>query len=537
MEMRGSLTGCLAALAVVVALAPSVAAAETVVAKDSAEVYLRPGESSKVVVRIKSGEELTVLRREGRWVKVRVRGRTGFIPRTKVSGGEDEPSEEVERQTRRRPYVDGRSTDRGWGGEPPEDRRGVDAVDNIDPSEPSPPNPEPKVRVAAVEPSPRREVREPKEKAEAKEKGEPKPDGKDGKNGKAGKKEVVVQIEEAPRSEPRAEPRRPVARRDRAERKRRLITLESEVELRAKPGAAAKKVATAGAGEHFVLEERNGWSKLETEDGEQGWVSNQALRATVEDKGGRRLLAVNAQLGFSYLVQGTRTTGGIVGAPDNYNLVTPGATITVGGLAAFPVSRSLYAGLSASYSGTKAKDIEFNDKVNSRITKTGITTHALDVRAVGGYMLGGSLGLSAWARLGYHYDMFSVADVGDFTKNGARIPSERLSGGTAGAAFSMDRLTRKLGASVAVDALVFSTRSQTKNLEDGNAPSTSGLWVSAGSVYRLGRSMNLELSYKLAYLNNTFGAPTEQSLRMHTGTAVSRTDVSHLIGLGVHQAF
>lgn len=522
MVMRGSLTGCLVALAVVVALAPSVAAGETVVAKDSAEVYLRPGESSKVVVRIKPGEELTVLRRDGRWVKVRVRGRTGFIPRTKVSGGEDERSEEVERQTRRRPYVDGRSTDRGWGGEPPEDRRGVDAVDNVDPGAPPP---EPEVR--AKEPEVR--VKEPvKEPREPKSKGDPKA---------GGKKDVVVQIEEEPRPAPKAEPRRPAPRQGRPERKRRLITLENEVELRAKPGTSAKKVATAGAGEHFVIDERNGWSKLETDDGEQGWVSNQTLRSTAERKSGRRLLAASAQLGFSYMVQGTRTTGGVVGAPDNYNLITPGATVTVGGLAAFPVSRSLYAGVSLGYSGTKAKDVEFNDKVNARVTKTGISTHAFDVRALGGYMFGGSLGLSAWARLGYHYDMFSVADVGDFTKNGARIPSERLSGGTVGAALVVDRLTRKIGASVMVDALVFANREQTKNLEDGTSPSTSGVWVTAAGAYRLGRSLNLELSYKLTALSNTFGAPPEQSLRMHTGTSVSRADVSHLIGLGVNQAF
>lgn len=513
------------ALAVVVALAPAVAAAETVVAKDSAEVYLRPGESSKVVVRIKPGEELTVLRRDGRWVKVRVRGRTGFIPRTKVSGGEDERTEEVDRQTRRRPYVDGRSTERGWGGEPPEDRRGVDAVDNVDPGEPSPP-PEPEVRTK-VEPQVK-EPRETKEPRELKGKAEPKPEGK---------KDVVVQIEDAPPPAPKPPPRQPARGNGRAERKRRLITLDGDVALRAKPGASAKKVATAGAGEHFVIEERNGWSKLETDAGEQGWVSNQALRATVEGKPGRRLIAANAQLGFSYLVQGTRTTGGVVGAPDNYNLITPGATLTVGGVFAFPVSRALYAGLSLGYSGTKAKDVEFNDKVNSRVTKTGISTHAFDVRALGGYRIGGSLGLSAWARFGYHYDMFSVADVGDFTKNGARIPSERLSGGTAGAAFVMDRLTSKLGASVAVDALVFSKREQTKNLEDGASPSTSGFWVTAAGAYRLGKSLNVELSYKLTSLNNSFGAPTQQSLRMHTGTAVSRADIAHLIGLGVNQAF
>lgn len=53
--MRGPLTGLLATIALVVA-APVAAVAETVVATDSAEIYLKPGESSKVVVKVKSGK-------------------------------------------------------------------------------------------------------------------------------------------------------------------------------------------------------------------------------------------------------------------------------------------------------------------------------------------------------------------------------------------------------------------------------------------------------------------------------------------------
>ena len=88
--MRGTFAVFVVVIAASV-MGTSLAAAETVVAKDGASIYLKPGESSKVVVKVKSGDEMTVVRRDGRWLKVRVKGRTGFIPRTKVSGGRMRP--------------------------------------------------------------------------------------------------------------------------------------------------------------------------------------------------------------------------------------------------------------------------------------------------------------------------------------------------------------------------------------------------------------------------------------------------------------
>lgn len=525
--MRGPLTGLLATIALVVA-APVAAVAETVVATDSAEIYLKPGESSKVVVKVKSGQEMTVLRRDGRWIKVRVRGRTGFIPRTKVSGGEAEASEDdVERQTRRRPYVDGRSTDRGWGGEPPDDRRGVDAVDNIDPS--APPSAEEISKDPEVKPT--REVKAPREAQEPKEARQPKPRGGEG--------DVVVKIEEPtePRrvqaedtDRPRELARKPAPKRA-PSRERQVVQLDEAVALRAKPGAKSKKIATAEAGEVSVLEERGGWSKIETDTGERGWLSTKLLVSEAAAPAPRRVIAATAQLGFTYLVQGTRTTGGPRGVPDNYNLSTFGGSLTVGAGATFPVARAIQAGLQAQYSGTKAKPFRYQNQ------DTGITTHAVDIRALGGYSLGNRFGMVAWGRLGYHYDMFSVDNVTNLTKNTAKLPSENLSGGTLGAAFTVDRLTRKIGLSVGLDALVFSTRQQTKNLEDGDSPSTSGMWLTVAGVYHLTRSTNVDLGYRLTYLNNSFGAPKAESMRGHTGTSVSRTDVVHLVGLGVNQAF
>src|SRR5687768_16257050 len=106
--------------------APGAASAEKAKAKESAKVYSRAGESGKVVLKVKEGQVMRIDRKEGRWYKVRVSGRTGWIPRTKVELLEEE---EFVRNTRRRPFVDGRGTKRGFGGESgPTDRVGADAV-------------------------------------------------------------------------------------------------------------------------------------------------------------------------------------------------------------------------------------------------------------------------------------------------------------------------------------------------------------------------------------------------------------------------
>ena len=69
---------------------------------------------------------MTLLAKDGRWLKVRVQGRTGYVPRSKVDMADDD---DIARNTRRRPFVDGRSKRRGFGSEEgPDDRVGADAV-------------------------------------------------------------------------------------------------------------------------------------------------------------------------------------------------------------------------------------------------------------------------------------------------------------------------------------------------------------------------------------------------------------------------
>src|SRR5215470_20402673 len=116
---------------------PSAARAEKVKTNQSAKLYTRAGEQSPVLLKLKSGQSMTVLAKDGRWIKVRVSGRTGWVPRSKVDLPDDD--EEIARNTRRRPFVDGRGTKRGFGGESgPDDRIGADATgDGDDAPQPS----------------------------------------------------------------------------------------------------------------------------------------------------------------------------------------------------------------------------------------------------------------------------------------------------------------------------------------------------------------------------------------------------------------
>src|SRR5882762_8984259 len=115
---------------------PGASRAEKVKTNQSTKLYSRAGEQAPVVLKVKSGQAMTVLAKDGRWVKVRVSGRTGWVPRSKVDLPERDDDDLV-RNTRRRPFVDGRGTTRGNQGEHgPEDRIGSDAVgDGSDPKD------------------------------------------------------------------------------------------------------------------------------------------------------------------------------------------------------------------------------------------------------------------------------------------------------------------------------------------------------------------------------------------------------------------
>src|SRR4029079_8052842 len=92
--------------------------AEKVRTNQTTKVYARAGEQADVLLKVDSGQNMTLIEKEGRWLKVRVKGRTGYVPRSKVDMADDD---DIQRNTRRRPFVDGRSRKRGFGGDAPDE--------------------------------------------------------------------------------------------------------------------------------------------------------------------------------------------------------------------------------------------------------------------------------------------------------------------------------------------------------------------------------------------------------------------------------
>jgi hypothetical protein len=172
-------------------------------------------------------------------------------------------------------------------------------------------------------------------------------------------------------------------------------------------------------------------------------------------------------------------------------------------------------------------------------TTTGFSYHNFNLRAIGGYELQNKYGMIAFARLGFHYDSFQVADVGDFTKNSAKLPSQIIKGPTLGGALALPRLTPKIGIKASLDfMLVGASLEQTKNLEDGTGPSARAVYLGASFTYHWKPKMDIQATYDLAYTSLSFsGVAPATSMRGHMGTSASSgSDLSNTLSVGIAYA-
>jgi hypothetical protein len=500
---------------------PLVSHAEKVRTNASAKVYNRAGEQGKVVVKVKEGQSMTVLAKEGRWLKVRVSGRTGYIPRSKVDmpDGDDE----IARNTRRRPFVDGRGTKRGFGGEAgPDDRIGADATGDSGGSDDASDSSDDSSDDSS-------EPAKPKGKGKGKGKGKAKP-------------EVVEDDSES--DEPKdAEEAEPDDSRVRARVKSKTVAYaepskDSDEQFKAKPGDVL-----------FVESKKGKWTEVSVEEGDIGWIQTSKLE--MDDDGGDgpggahgRIMDVRARLGFTIVSQSMTSAGAAATTkwPDKYTVGSSSVAVMLGGALLYPYGKNYLVGGELTYDLSKAvpgvsfdPDGAAGPMVSST---TGFTIHNVNARAVGGYDLHKKNGAMLFGRLTYHYEAFRVDNVADLTKNSARLPQENMSGPMIGAALAVPALTDKLGLRVSLDAmLVGGSITQTKNLEDGADPKVKKIVLGAGVTYRWKPGIDLSGGYDLNYASLKFGAPPANSMRGHGGTSSARTDVNHTVAVGIAKAF
>jgi SH3-like domain-containing protein len=499
-------------------LGPGVAEAEKVKTNQRTEVYSRPGEASRVVLRLKEGQGMTVLDREGRWLKVRVKGRTGYVPRSKI---DEDRAEGIQRNTRRRPFVDGRSRERGWAGGAPDDRVGADAVGDDDADSGS----DDRDRDRDSGDDDARDSRDDDDRDDRDSRDDDDRDSRDddddrdrddrdsgGDDGDSGD--------------------------DEDDRQTVKVTAK-RVALYESPSKRAEEVGTARKGDtfYFVREDGN-WVMVENDEGDAVWVKSSAI-SRGGGGGGRaregKQMVVFGGAGVKLLGQTLRTPNAMNNTPpDNYTLGTSAATIAIGGELLYPYGSSYVIGGSLEYAGSKAvPGISYNGST------TGVTIHDIDLRVTGGYDLKNAKGMIAYARLGYHYENLAIASVSDFTKNTAMIPSEIFSGPVIGGALDVANLTQSLALRVILDTMVVGgKRKQTENLEDGSSPSIKGAWLSGCVLYKWKPKMTINGAYELTYMKTDFGPQAANSMRHPAGSGnTSRTDLNHSITVSIGYAF
>ncbi|MBA3539739.1 MAG: hypothetical protein H0T79_08915, partial [Deltaproteobacteria bacterium] len=162
----------------------------------------------------------------------------------------------------------------------------------------------------------------------------------------------------------------------------------------------------------------------------------------------------------------------------------------------------------------------------------------LGIKLVGGYDMHKKSGLMLLGRAGLRYNSFQVADVGVIAKNPATIPSEIQISPTIGAGIALPKLTPTIGLRFVLDAFLVGTSiKQTKGLEDGATPSARGVNVGAMFNYKWKAGLDIQATYDLNFASVQFGAPVPTSLRNHMGTSVSRTDIFHMLTVGISKGF
>ena len=500
--------------------------AEKVRTNQKASLLARPGEQAKVLLKIKDGQAMTVLATEGRWLKVRVAGRTGYVPRSKVdmSDGDDD----IPRNTRRRGFVDGRSRKRGGVDTAPTDRVGADAVgdtgdDGDDDDDASDDDATPTPRKAG---------------------GGGTPDGDDDDDGDdaddaddADDTDDTDDTDDADDDDADDEGGGAADTRVRARVAAKTVAFSE-------PDDSSDESFTARPSDVLYIESRDGaWAEVSVDDGDIGWIRTTALEIDGGGGGGaRRQIAVGARIGVTFVNQSLASAGGSAAWPDTYKVGSSAATVALGASLLYRYKPRIVLGGEIAYDLAQAlPGIAFDpDGVDGMLPPqtTGFTLHNLNLRGSAGYDLKRASGAMVFARLGYHREAFMVASKDDLEKNNARIPSEIIGGPMVGAAFAMPRLTAKLGLDVHLDAMLFGASvTQTKNLEMGTGGSAKRFLFGTGVTYRWKPSMDLRGSYDLSYGSVSFDGAAMTSLRGQTGTSAKRSDLYHMVTVGIGKAF
>ena len=528
LALASSASGLLAAADTV--LFEGTADAETVEARNAADVFATPGEQARVVTRVRAGKEMTVLQTKNRWLKVRVNGRTGWITRSNVTTVE--LSEPAPRAKRRRPFVEGRSTRRGSRGKGPSDRIGAD-VTGDDEVEADDDDDDARLKRE------RKRARIKRKKAQAREMDDEVLDEDDDEALASGEEADDDDGARADDDDDGDDDEDDEDDEEKEPEREYVVVKVASAKIYEEADTKSETLDSASEGSKLFVVERDGkWIKVEDDNGNEGWV-----RASKVEDGGdsgpgykweKLAKRARANLGYASLTQNFTSNGA---TDPSYKLSSAAAVLAVGGDVLYDYSPTYLIGGDIGYRLQIASPgIRYSDGENS--VNIGYKVHQLDLGVRGGKKLSKKSGMAAYGRLGYHYERFGINNVSDFEKNLAYLPSEILQGPTIGAIFEMPKLTEKFALRAGFDYLKFlASRKQTVNLEDGATASPSALWLNLGTVYDWKTDWKITGDYQFTYAKTAWSGTVEGSMRPQQATSASRKDSLHLLTIGLGRTF
>ena len=558
--------------------------ADKVRTNQEAKLFAKPGEQEKVILKLKEGQAMTLLSEDGRWIKVRVQGRTGYVTRTKVDMPE---GAQIARNTRRRPFVDGRGTKRGFGGEEgPGDRVGADAVgdnvqkpddddadkgdkDKADKGDKDKADKGKKPKAKPVDDDDEEDVKVDKGKkpvAKPAAKGaKPKADDDDDDDTKADKgkkpaakpaakpttkgKDDDIKASDDDDDDDSADAKGSKGDKgdkgddksddkadDKSDDDRKVAHVSEKSSVYNDPTAESDESFVAKPADVLYPDEVKGkWTFVSSEEGDAGWIESSKL--DVGGGGGgmtTRVIDLTARLGLTFISQSLASAGG-TGTFDKYTDSTSTAGITLGGTILYPYKKKYVLGADLQYMyGSTLSTVGVQLPMTAGMQTSGFALTDFKLRGMAGYDFHKSNGMVFYGLLGVRYEAIQIHDFNDMTKNTALMPSESYAGMTLGLALAIPRLTDKIGAAIGIDAeLIDLGVSQTKNLQDGASPSASAYLIGAVFNYRWRPEYDFRLSYDLVLTSYDFGAPVMTSARAHTGTDTTRSDMFNTLMFGI----
>lgn len=489
-------------------------AAEADVAKTtkSTPVMQRKGEKSRVLMRIPPGKNVKVLTQEGRWVKVRYQGRTGWVTRSSLSAAS--VARKTTKTKRKKGFVEGRDKKRAFEGSGPEDRVGADAVTEKGEEVIED---EGEGEAAAEEAAGSTEGSEEEtidEESSARGEGEEASD--EGDEGDEDSEDGEGDEDEADTEEGEDQG---------SDVLQTIVVTASKASLYRRPSSSSKAFQTVTQGAKLVMHKKSrtgSWLLVENADGDQGWILASAVGEPGLDRP-KLLIRAGTRAGYTALRQAFVSDGPVDNELANYKIASGAASFGVAGDVMYRVTSSVVVGADLDYTGSySSPGIAYNGE------NVAYTAHEVSVGAAAGYDFNATNGMAVYGRAGYHYGKFGVNPP----LNMAGLPSEIMSGITLGARMEIPRLSGKIGLRLAGDAMFPAANlTQTEGLRDGNLDSLFAAWVSTLVTYQWSPKISLEAGYRYGVAKAVW---TGQSQRPTDAVNQSRrADNGHLLSLGV----